>query len=80
MDKSYIQSEKNATKIGLWVLFFNFLMIFIWLFYELYESFNSNPTYSWESSFNIIGISIGLIFVGLFLFVITRRLIKETFS
>ena len=80
MDKSYIESEKRATKIGLWVLFFNFLMIFIWLVYELYESFNSEPNYRWESSFNIIGIPLGLIFVGLFLFAIARILFKENFS
>ena len=79
MDSSYIESEKRATKIGLWVLFFNFLMIFIWLSYELFESFNSEPDYTWESSFNIIGIPFGLIFVGLILFAITRKLIKEIF-
>ena len=79
MDRSYIESEKRATKIGLWVLFFNFLMIFIWLIYELFESFNSEPDYRWESSFNIIGIPFGLIFVGLILFAITRKLIKEIF-
>ena len=79
MDSSYIESEKRATKIGLWVLFFNFLMIFIWLIYELFESFNSEPDYRWESSFNIIGIPFGLIFVGLILFAITRKLIKEIF-
>ena len=80
MDSSYIESEKRATKIGLWVLFFNFLMIFIWLIYELFESFNSEPGYRWEYSFNIIGIPFGLIFVGLILFAITRKLIKENFS
>ena len=79
MDRSYIESEKRATKIGLWVLFFNFLMIFIWLIYELFQSFNSEPDYRWESSFNIIGIPFGLIFVGLILFAITRKLIKEIF-
>ena len=80
MDRSYIESEKRATKIGLWVLFFNFLMIFIWLIYELFASFNNEPSYRWESSFNIIGIPFGLIFVGLILFAITRKLIKENFS
>ena len=80
MDKSYIKSEKGATKIGLWVLFFNALMIFIWLLYETYEAFNSEPNYRWESSFNFVGIPIGLLVVGLFLFVIIRRLIKEIFS
>ena len=80
MDKSYIKSEKGATKIGLWVLFFNALITFIWLLYETYEAFNSEPNYRWESSFNFVGIPIGLLVVGLFLFVITRRLIKEIFS
>ena len=79
MDRSYIESEKIATKIGLWVLLFNFLMIFIWLIYELFESFNSEPDYRWESYFNIIGIPFGLIFVGLILFAITRKLINEIF-
>ena len=58
MDKSYIKSEKRATKIGLWVLFFNALMIFIWLLYEIYEAFNSEPNYRWESSFNFVGVPI----------------------
>ena len=44
MDKSYIKSEERATKIGLWVLFFNVLMIFIWLVYESYETSIANPT------------------------------------
>ena len=79
MDSGYIESEKRATKIGLWVLFFNFLIVFVWLLYELYKSFNSEPDYRWESSFNIIGIPFGLIFVGLILFAITRELIKEIF-
>ena len=58
MDKSYIKSEERATKIGLWVLFFNVLIIFIWLVYESFELFNSEPNYRWESSFNIIGMCI----------------------
>ena len=77
MDRSYIESEKRSTKIGLWVLFFNFLMIFIWLSYELYKSFNSEPDFRWEFSFTIIGIPFALIFVGLFLYAITRALINE---
>ncbi len=80
MDKSYIKSEKRATKIGLWVLFFNALMIFIWLLYETYETFNSEIDYRWESSFNFVGIPIGLLLVGLFLLIITRKLIEEIFS
>ena len=80
MDRSYIESEKRATKIGLWVLFFNFSMIFIWLIYELFESLTSEPDYRWESSFNIIGIPFGLIFLGLILFATTQKLIKEIFQ
>ncbi len=77
MDRSYIESEKRATNIGLWFLFFNFLMIFIWLSYELYKSFNSEPDFRWEFSFTIIGIPFALIFVGLILYAITRALINE---
>ena len=77
MDRSYIESEKRSAKIGLWVLFFNFLMIFIWLSYELYKSFNSEPDFRWEFSFTIIGIPFALIFVGLILYAITRALINE---
>ena len=36
MDSSYIESEKKATLVGLWILLFNFLMIFVWLSYEFY--------------------------------------------
>jgi apolipoprotein N-acyltransferase len=79
MDRSYIESDKRATKIGLWILFFNFLIAFNWLIYELYESFNSVPNYRWEFSFNLIGIPFALIFVGLILFAITRALIKEIY-
>jgi apolipoprotein N-acyltransferase len=79
MDRSYIESDKRATKIGLWILFFNFLIAFNWLIYELYESFNSVPNYRWEFSFNLIGIPFALIFIGLILFAITRALIKEIY-
>ena len=77
MDRSYIESEKRATKIGLWFLFFNFLIVFVWLLYELYKSFNNEPVYKWEFSFNIIGIPFALIFVGLILYVIARAFINE---
>ena len=80
MDKSYIESEKKSTAIGLWVLFFNFLIIFIWLSYDLYKSFNSEPDFRWEFSFTIIGIPFALIFVGLILYAITRALINEIYS
>ena len=79
MDKSYINSDEKARTLGEWVLFFNMLGIFVWLVYELYESFNREPTYKWESSFNVIGLSMGLIFVFLFLFFITKNLFKKHF-
>jgi len=80
MDKSYIKSEEESTKLGLWILFINVLVIFVWLVYELYKLFDSDPTYRWESSFNIVGLPMGLIFVFLLLVVITRSLIKTTFK
>ena len=80
MDKSYIESEKKSTEIRLWVLFFNFLIIFIWLSYDSYKSFNSEPDFRWEFSFTIIGIPFALIFVGLILYAITRALINEIYS
>ena len=79
MDKSYIDSEEKATKLGEWILFFNILLIFFWLTYELHASFNSDPSYRWEKSFNIVGLSVGIIFVFLLLVTITRSLIKKTF-
>ena len=60
------------------VLVLHFLIVFVWLLYELYKSFNSEPDYKWEFSFNIIGIPFALIFVGLFL-LITRALIREIY-
>ena len=80
MDRSYIQSEKRSTKIRLWVLFFNFLIIFIWLSYDLYNSFNTEPDFRWEFSFTIIGIPFALIFVGLILYVIAGAFINEICS
>ena len=80
MDRSYIKSEEKASVLGEWILFFNILGIFFWLVYELYKSSNSEPTYRWESSFNIVGLPMGLIFVFLLLVVITRSLIKTTFK
>ena len=79
MDKSYIDSEEKEGKLGEWILFFNILLIFFWLTYELHASFNSDPSYRWEKSFNIVGLSVGIIFVFLLLVTITRSLIKKTF-
>ena len=80
MDSSYIKKEKKATLVGLWILLFNFLMIFVWLSYEFYAFFNRESDYSWEFTFNIVGIPFGLIFVGLILFAISKKLIKEIFN
>ena len=77
MDNSYIESEEKESRLGEWILFFNILLIFIWLLYELYASFYSEPSYRWEKSFNIVGLSIGIIFIFLLLVALTRSLIKK---
>ena len=79
MDKSYIKSEQKEGKIGEWVLFFTMLAIFAWLVFELFNSFDSQPNYRWESSFNIVGLSMGLIFVFFLLFFLSKSLFKKTF-
>ena len=76
MDKSYIKSEKKANKLGEGILFINFLVIFIWLLYELFESLNNTPAWKWYISFNFIGLGTGLIFVSIFLFLIIRNMIR----
>ena len=80
MDSSYVKSEEKESKLGEWILFFNILLIFIWLLYELYASFNTEPAYRWEKSFNIVGLSLGIIFVFIFLVALTKSLINKTFS
>ena len=77
MDESYIKSEKKANKLGEGILFINFLVIFVWLLYELFESFNSSPTWKWYISFNFIGLGTGLIFVSIFLFLIIKNMIRK---
>ena len=80
MDKSYAKSEEKESKLGEWILLFNILLIFIWLLYELYASFNTKPSYRWEKSFYILGLPVGIIFVFIFLVALTKSLIKKTFS
>ena len=80
MDSSYVKSEEKESKLGEWILFFNILLIFIWLLYELHASFNTEPLYRWEKSFNILGLSLGIIFVFIFLIALAKSLIKKTFS
>ena len=55
-------------------------MIFVWLSYEFYAFFNRESDYRWEFTFNIVGIPFGLIFVGLILFAISKKLIMEIFN
>ena len=80
MDNSYVKSEEKESKLGEWILFFNILLIFIWLLYELYASFNTEPPYSWEKSFNVVGLYLGIVFVFIFLVAAAKSLIKKTFS
>ena len=77
MDSSYVKSEEKESKLGEWILFFNILLIFIWLIYELYASFNTEPSYRWEKSFNIVGLSLGIIFVFIYLVTLAKTLLKR---
>ena len=61
MDKSYIKSDKKQAFLGDWFLFISILSVFFWFIYELYHTFNSEPSYRWETSFNMVGLSFGLI-------------------
>ena len=79
MYKNYAKYDEEMSKVGLWVLFFTLLVIFFWLIYEFYHSFNNEPTYRWESSFNIVGLPF-IIFVFLALIMVTKSLIKKSFS
>lgn len=79
MYKKYAKYDEEMSKVGLWVLFFTLLVIFFWLIYEFYQSFNHEPTYRWESSFNIVGLPF-IIFVFLALIMVTKSLIKKSFS
>ena len=79
MYKKYAKYDEEMSKVGLWVLFFTLLVIFFWLIYEFYQSFNHEPTYTWESSFNIVGLPF-IIFVFLALIMVTKSLIKKSFS
>ena len=79
MYKNYAKYDEEMSKVGLWVLFFTLLVIFFWLVYEFYVSFNNKPTYRWESSFNIVGLPF-IIFVFLALIVVTKSLVKKSLS
>ena len=79
MDRSYIESDKWEKNIGEWILFFNLLLLFTLLLLELYDSFfgQEKSLYLFYRDFQNIGLTVGLIFVGLFLFLITKSLIKR---
>ena len=79
MDRSYIESDKWEKKVGEWILFFNLLMLFTLLLLELYDSFfgQEKSLYLFYRDFQNIGLSVGLIFVGLFLFLIIKSILKR---
>ncbi len=81
MDKSYIESDKWERNIGEWIVFFNLLGLIFLLTYELYNSFygESKSLYKFYSSFQNIGLSVGLIFVGLLFFFISKGIVKRIF-
>ena len=82
MDRSYIESDKWEKNVGEWILFFNLLMLFTLLLHELYNSFfgQEKSLYLFYRDFQNIGLTVGLIFVGLFLFLIAKSIIKRLFK
>ena len=82
MDRSYIESDKWEKNVGEWILFFNLLMLFTLLLLELYNSFfgQEKSLYLFYRDFQNIGLTVGLIFIGLFLFLITKSIIKRLFK
>ena len=78
MDRGYIKSEEESTRLGLWVIFFNALVCFIFLLYKTYILFVEELTYRWELSFNIVGLPMGLVLVFLLLCGTIKSLIKIT--
>ena len=79
MDRSYIESDKWEKNVGEWILFFNLLLLFTLLLLELYNSFfgQEKSLYLFYRDYQNIGLTVGLIFVGLFLFLITKSIIKR---
>ena len=79
MDRSYIESDKWEKNVGEWILFFNLLMLFTLLLLELYDAFfgQVKSLYLFYRDFQNIGLTVGLIFVGLFLFLITKSILKR---
>ena len=79
MDRSYIESDKWEKNVGEWILFFNLFMLFNLLLLEFYDSFfgQEKSLYLFYRDFQNIGLTVGLIFVGLFLFLITKSILKR---
>ena len=79
MDRSYIESDKWEKNVGEWILFFNLLLLFTLLLLELYDSFfgQKKSLYLFYRDFQNIGLTVGLIFIGLFLFLITKSILKR---
>ena len=79
MDRSYIESDKWEKNVGEWILFFNLLLLFTLLLLELYNSFfgQEKSLYLFYRDFQNIGLTVGLIFVGLFLFLVTKSILKR---
>ena len=78
MDKSYIKSDKKQALLGDWFLFISILSVFFWFIYELYHTFNSEPSYRWETSFNMVGLSFGLIIITIFLIYLLKKIFRNT--
>ena len=67
MGRSYIESDKWEKNVGEWILFFNLLLLFTLLLLELYDSFfgQEKSLYLFYRDFQNIGLTVGLIFIGL---------------
>ena len=79
MDRSYIESDKWEKNVGEWILFFNLFLLFTLILLELYNSFfgQEKSLYLFYRDFQNIGLTVGLIFIGLFLFLITKSIIRR---
>ena len=79
MDRSYIESDKWEKNVGEWILFFNLFLLFTLLLLELYNSFfgQEKSLYLFYRDFQNIGLTVGLVFIGLFLFLITKSILKR---
>ena len=78
MDRNYIESDKWEKNVGEWILFFNLLMLFIFSCLNCMIRFlDRKVSLSILRDFQNIGLTVGLIFIGLFLFLITKSILKR---